>query len=539
MPSPTAVDTMLFARADTRTRPTGLPADLLAQSVRRLRVLALLYAFVFFMSDPLGVLLFQDERAAFLASPLRSLPSIASIAIALLVAALTASSRVPLGVMLRVGLAFEVVGSFGIAAAQYLDASRWVSAPPWGGLSWVAVWMLSFTILVPSRPRTALLTALASASSVPVIVGIVIASDIAQVGLTPLQFFFILALPYLLVVLIAAVCAHIIHSLGTEITRARELGSYQLVKRLDQGGMGEVWLARHRLLARPAAIKLMRPETLGGSSPDRHHLLQARFEREAQTTASLRSPHTIELYDFGVAADGAFYYVMELLDGFNLQALVDRFGPLPAERAVHILRQMCDSLGEAHEAGLAHRDVKPANVFVCRHGREVDFVKVLDFGLVKSRRELTGATITMMGTPAVGGTPAFMAPEQVLGDRPLDGRTDIYAVGCVGFWLLTGELVFAGRTVTETMLQHAHTPPPRPSDRSELDVPEALDTLILECLSKDPDARPSSADALAARLAGVHTEAAWTASRAASWWDLHHPAHAASSTVREEPAPSI
>ena len=150
MPSPTAADTMLFAHANSRTRPTGLPADLHALSVSRLRILALIYAFVFFMSDPLGVLLFPDERAAFLASPLRSLPSIASIAIALLVAGLTASTRVPLGVTLRVGLAFEVVGSFGIAAAQYLDASRWASAPPWGGLSWVAVWMLSFNILVHS-----------------------------------------------------------------------------------------------------------------------------------------------------------------------------------------------------------------------------------------------------------------------------------------------------------------------------------------------------------------------------------------------------
>jgi eukaryotic-like serine/threonine-protein kinase len=531
IPSPTAADTVLFAHAATRSQATGLPADLLTRSVSRLRILALLYAFVFFMSDPLGVLFFPDERAAFLASPLRSLPSIASIAIALMVAAITASTRVPLRTTLRVGLSFEVAGSFGIAAAQYLDASRWTAALPWGGLSWVAVWMLSFTILVPSRPRTALLTGLASASSVPVVVAVVGATGIAQVGLTPLRFFFILVLPYLLVVLIAGVCAHIIYSLGTEITRARELGSYQLVERLDQGGMGEVWLARHRLLARPAAIKLMRPEMLGGSSPDRHHLLQARFEREAQTTASLRSPHTIELYDFGVAADGAFYYVMELLDGFNLQALVDRFGPVPAERAIHILRQICDSLGEAHEAGLVHRDVKPANVFVCRHGREVDFVKVLDFGLVKSRRESNGGGQTIVGMHAAGGTPAFMAPEQVLGDRPLDGRTDIYAAGCVGFWLLTGDLVFGGNTAMETMLEHAHTTPPRPSDRTELDIPAALDDLILACLSKDPDARPASADVLAARLAGIQTETPWTTARASSWWNLHHPALASTSTA--------
>jgi serine/threonine-protein kinase len=345
--------------------------------------------------------------------------------------------------------------------------------------------------------------------------------DLVSIQLSAPRFVFQLVLPYLLVVLIAYVGARIVYHLGTEVTRARELGSYELVERLEQGGMGEVWRARHRLLARPAAIKMMRHEPEGGSTVERWDELKARFEREAQATASLRSPHTVELYDFGVADDGAFYYVMELLDGFTLGALVERFGPVPAERAVHLLRQTCHSLGEAHAAGLVHRDVKPANVFVCRQGRDVDFVKVLDFGLVKELAPVRD--IQMTAQHLAGGTPAFMSPEQVLGDRPVDGRSDIYALGCVAYWLVTGELVFAGKTAIETMMQHVHETPPAPSQRTELEIPEALDAAILACLAKNPDDRPASADALASTLASIETPA-WTPEDAKRWWDAHHPA---------------
>ena len=517
-------DTLLPRGDGRRTSLGALPPDLLAESARRLRILALLYAFVFFVSNPLTAILFADERARFLESAIRWAPSTVSIGMALLVAALTWNPRIPAGAALASGLLFEVIGSYGIAAAQYLDVGRYATEPPWAGLSWVAVWMLGFTVMVPSPPRWALIAALASATSVPIVVAVALAIDGGPLEISPLRFFMQIALPHLLVVLVAYVGSRVVYHLGTELTRARELGSYRLVERLGWGGMGEVWRARHRLLARPAAVKLLRPELVGASGAARHAELHARFEREAQATSSLRSAHTIQLYDFGVADDGAFYYVMELLDGFDLEGLVERFGPVPPERAVHLLTQVCASLAEAHEAGLIHRDIKPANVYVCRYGRDVDFVKVLDFGMVKSQDRGGVADIGVTADHSVGGTPAFMSPEQLVADRPLDARSDIYAVGCLAYWLVTGQLVFTGRTVMEMVVKHTQETPVPPSRRSELEIPAALDDAILACLEKDPDRRPATADAVAERLAAVPTGDAWTPQRAAAWWNLHHPA---------------
>jgi eukaryotic-like serine/threonine-protein kinase len=521
MKAPSSAETLVPSETTRQTPVTGLPAELLEQSARRLRIMALLYAFVFFMSDPLLAILFSGDRARFLATPIRWAPSTISIATALIVAGLSWKGRIPVQTVLTMGLVFEVIGSFGIAAAQFLDASQY-GADTTVGLSWVAVWMSSFTVIIPSPPRRALAAAFASAASVPLTVGFVMAMNLTPVRLSPLRFFFVFVLPYLLVVLMAYVGARVVYKLGTELNRARELGSYQLVERLGEGGMGEVWRAKHRFLARPAAIKLMRPEMLGGSSVERK-TLSMRFEREAQATASMRSPHTIELYDFGVADDGSFYYVMEFLDGFDLQALIDQFGPIPPERAVHLLTQVCHSLAEAHAEGLIHRDIKPANVYVCRHGREVDFVKVLDFGLVKSQNETFGSDISLSRDHFVGGTPSFMPPEQVLGNGPLDGRSDIYSVGCLTYWLVTGRLVFTGRTPMEIMFQHTQAKPTPPSKRTELQLSQAFDELVMACLEKSPDNRPPTAEVLSERLATVETANAWTPERARNWWDLHRP----------------
>jgi serine/threonine protein kinase len=237
----------------------------------------------------------------------------------------------------------------------------------------------------------------------------------------------------------------------------------------------------------------------------------------------MRSPHTIGVYDFGVTAEGAFYYVMELLEGLDADSLVQRFGPVPPARAVYLLRQICHSLAEAHEAGLIHRDIKPANIYVCRYGRDVDFVKVLDFGLVKTMDESEVGDVKLTAPGMVGGTPAFMAPEQATGGRHSDARSDIYAVGCVAYWLLTGQLVFEGDNALEVLMHHVQTAPMPPSRRAEADVPEGLDRLVLSCLEKDPGRRPQSALDLSDALAACETTESWGQPRARRWWESHHP----------------
>jgi serine/threonine-protein kinase len=300
--------------------------------------------------------------------------------------------------------------------------------------------------------------------------------------------------------------------------KARQMGSYRLVERLGQGGMGEVWRARHDMLARPAAIKLVRGDQVGlGTGPPDAAVLR-RFEREAQTTAALHSPHTVELYDFGVTADGTFYYVMEILDGLDLEQLVRRFGPVPPERAVHLLAQLCDSLADAHAVGLVHRDVKPSNVYTCRKGLKYDFVKLLDFGLVKPAWHDHVGESSLTAEDAVPGTPAYLAPEIALGRLDVDGRADLYAAGCVAYWLLTGQRVFDGGSAVQVAVQHAQARPVPPSRRTDRPVPPALEALILRCLEKEPARRPASAQELARELAACGLERSWSQDEAAAWW---------------------
>ncbi len=319
---------------------------------------------------------------------------------------------------------------------------------------------------------------------------------------------------------LATITSRITYGLRRQVAEANELGQYVLEEKIGGGGMGEVWRARHRLLIRPAAIKLIRPQV-----SDDAELLLRRFEREARATAALKSPHTVQLYDFGATEDGRLYYVMELLDGLDLDTLVRQYGPLPAERVVHILRQVCSSLQDAHVNGLVHRDIKPANVVVSRAGTTFDFAKVLDFGLVKldSAGSDGDDAVKLTNEGSASGTPAFMAPEVVLGVADTDYRVDLYALGCVAYWLLTGKLVFAGKSVVEVMFHHAHTPPPRPSSRSELPIPALLEELVMDCLEKDPARRPASAEAVSARLEAVALESLWTAERAERWWEMHRP----------------
>jgi eukaryotic-like serine/threonine-protein kinase len=499
----------------------GLSPELLSESARRLRTLALLYAFTFFMAAFFPALLFEHDRAMLFQAPANWVPGVVSIAMAIVVWGVASSTRVPLPIVMNVGLAFEVVSSYGIAIAEYLEPTR-LNMNGWIGLSWVAVWTLLFAVVIPARPIKSMMVTLASVSSVPVVIGFMILTRRTTFNPDPVAFFFWIVFPYLLTTIMAYVGARVVYTLGKQVTEARELGSYRLVERLGQGGMGEVWRAKHRLLARPAAIKLIRPSAVNSTADSDE--ARRRFEREAQVTAGLSSPHTVQLFDFGVADDGSFYYVMELLDGLDLEALVRRHGPVPAARMIYLLRQVCHSLAEAESRGLVHRDIKPANLFVCRYGGEYDFVKVLDFGIAKGAAHMieTGA-IAFTRDNVVHGTPAYIAPEQALGGAPVDSRADIYAAGCVAYFLLTGQLVFTADTPMALVVQHAHTRPTAPSERSELPIPPALDRVVLDCLSKNPKDRPQSAKELSRRLADIAGSEPWTEERAREWWEAHEP----------------
>jgi serine/threonine-protein kinase len=400
-------------------------------------------------------------------------------------------------ILLDIGLVFEVVGAIGIAWANM-----------WG------VW--------PAAGDTLGKTVLASFGAATA--GMVVVTLSKAFGATgadvPLgtMFGYYLFSTYLCAAL-AVVISRGVYRYGKRLAKAQEVGSYKLTELLGRGGMGDVWVAEHQMLARPAAIKLIRPEALGANEAGTR-VVEERFKREARATAALRSTHTVDLYDFGVTEDGAFYYVMEMLDGLDLATLVGRFGPLPAERVVHLVRGVCHSLGEAHGQGLVHRDVKPANIFTCRLGPDMDFVKVLDFGLVKSTGGEAGGATALTQEGSVAGTPAFMAPEMALGHGSVDGRADIYALGCVAYWLLTGQPVFAADTPVATLLKHVQEEPIPPSRRTELAIPADLDAVILACLAKDPGKRPQTAEDLDARLATCSVTA-WTKDMAEEWWKLH------------------
>jgi len=325
--------------------------------------------------------------------------------------------------------------------------------------------------------------------------------------------------------------------------RAKDLGSYRLVSKLGAGGMGEVWRAEHRLLARQAAIKLVRPEAL--RDPNHAPKIRERFRREAQTLASMRSRHTIELYDYGVTDDGTFFYVMELLDGFDLDTLVRSYGAQSPARVIHLMAQACQSLAEAHDAGLLHRDIKPANLFVSRAADEVDVLKVLDFGIVQMRSEgadpvdnvalpqvrangsgervlSAQAKLTQIGS--VVGTPGYIPPEQAYGEE-VDGRGDLYALGCVAWWLLTSTEVFARVDDEEAIRAHAQEPVPPLRPRVRGWLPQELEDIVLSLLAKSPSDRPRDANVLAKRLREIKIDDdhAWTEARAQAWWYVNRP----------------
>jgi serine/threonine-protein kinase len=538
-------DGQLLRRRDTRssgsrqgdTPSLGLPTDFVEGAAGRLGIAALIYAGTYLLAYGSGRLT-GDWIEVWGSSAFPQIPDIASgafIGLAIGVFFLTRSKRVECMRLLEFGLVWEVVAAVGIDF--FLAFGKWPAAMQVIGISWVSVWIVFFPLIVPSTTGKTLVAALAAASATPVLYFIGVANGGPPLGSGGIVAYIV---PNYICVGIAVVASRVVYRMGSDISRARQMGSYQLVEKLGEGGMGEVWKAEHRMLARPAAIKLIRDDAPGSGSGRTTGGNLQRFEREVQATSQLRSPHTVEVYDYGLTADRTFYYVMELLDGVSLEDLVKQQGPIPAARAVHVLSQACRSLAEAHVRDLVHRDIKPANVFICRYGLEYDFVKVLDFGLVKHAGTGPSGEVKLTEVGAFAGTPAYVSPESAMGEE-VDGRTDIYSLGCVAYWLLTARTVFEAATPMQMLIKHVNDEPEPPSRRTELPIPGELDELILECLQKDKTRRPHSAEDLMRRLDTIRIDEAWTEGRARGWWDRHRPqsAQTRASLSREPLRPQV
>jgi serine/threonine-protein kinase len=372
--------------------------------------------------------------------------------------------------------------------------------------------------LIPSSPRrTFIITAL---FVVPMILVTTLVVPVADGGLA-WRALDSLAYPWLpataammwgFAIITCTVISWVIYGLRAEVREARRLGQYVLERKIGEGGMGQVYQARHGMMRRPTAIKLLRPDRAG-------EVDLSRFEREVQLTARLTHPNTITIFDYGRTHDGVFYYAMELLDGATLQRIVAVDGAQPAGRVVRILTMVCGALSEAHAIGLIHRDIKPANIMLCTQGGERDVVKLLDFGLVKEFE--VGRDVTLTGASVIVGTPQYMAPESILAPDTVDARTDIYAVGAVAYYLLAGVDVFDGKSIMEVCAQHLHQEPTPLSARG-LAIPGDLEAVVLACLHKDPNRRPQSALELRRRVETCPVEP-WDDDKALVWWREYKP----------------
>ncbi len=372
-----------------------------------------------------------------------------------------------------------------------------------------AVVLVTRAIVVPSSPRRTIAVSVLSACAMAVASALLHGDAPASAPLVVA-----VSLWMLVGVLVSALASRVVYGLHAEVREAKQLGQYTLEAKIGEGGMGVVYRARHSMLRRPTAVKLLAP----GRS-DSGDL--ARFEREVQATAALSHPNTIAIYDYGRTADGVFYYAMEYLEGLDLQALVDRAGPLPPARVAHVLDQVLGALAEAHDAGIVHGDVKPANLMLSVRGGVCDVVKVLDFGLAKRvfddrrPRERFGKGFT--GSTVITGTPLYLAPEAITAPDRADARSDLYAVGCVAYFLLTGRTPFDGETSSEVLAKHLATEP-EPLAVVAPHVPEDLAALIHACLAKAPSLRPKDARAARALLRAARDLAPWTDEQAHAWW---------------------
>lgn len=364
-------------------------------------------------------------------------------------------------------------------------------------------------IIVPSTPERTL--ALGAIGSVPaLVVGALFVRTLPapEAAMAP-HFMVYIALWCVAAVIISTLASRVIFGLRREVAQARRFGQYILEEKIGAGGMGSVYRARHALLRRPTAVKLLPPDRAG-------EMNLSRFEREVHETSRLTHPNTVAVYDFGRTEDGIFYYAMEYLEGLDLERLVSVDGPQAPERVVHILLQVCGALTEAHAAGLVHRDIKPANIILCERGGVPDVAKVVDFGLVK---DLASADPKLSQADSILGTPLYIAPESLESPDRVDARSDLYSLGGVAYYLLTGAPMFEGSLV-QVFGKHLHEAPIPPSERLGSPLPRDLEKLVLACLEKDPERRPQSAEDFADALRACNV-APWSIAEARSWWRLH------------------
>jgi hypothetical protein len=508
--------------------PDTLPPALVTAGAKRLAPLAVLLAMV-------GVIFAVLDRAAL---PLGAFAQgsqvlwlvgvVLNLGLSLSIAWIASREMMAPEKILDLGLLYEV--AIGLSLSVVYHAVPFPASVMPRGWTGVAVWILVYPLIIPNTRRKVIGATLLTAAMDPLGFGLHLVAGAPRPSETYWMFF-----PTLVAAGLAIFIHRIVYQITLDAGKGLDMGSYHLEELLGRGGMGEVWRASHRLLARSSAIKLIRPDSLGSGGVD----VLKRFEREAQATAALRSPHTVEIYDFGTTEGGTFYYVMELLEGFDSETLVQTHGPLPPARAVHLLRQVCRSLMEAHERGMVHRDIKPANIYVCRYGLENDFVKVLDFGLVKSSVPIGGHASALTAVGIVAGTAEYISPEMARGDSSVDARADLYALGCVAYWMVTGKLVFEGATPMDILIEHVKTRPTPPSQKASQPIPAALEEVILSCLQKDPVNRPQSAKELEALLAAIELPAPWTEEQADRWWRAHPPEHGPRRWVKPASAVSM
>ncbi|HEX9165240.1 MAG TPA: serine/threonine-protein kinase [Gemmatimonadales bacterium] len=500
---------------ELRSPIESLPDDLVVASGKRVRIAALAFALVWVVMlalvNPLARLMTGD-RAIGGAWPMPgNLFALIGLGLSLALAGYASVRGVPPSRVLWLAVAHQVV-----TAALLALINNWAPYTPGISLSTLVLILPIYPAIAPIPFRWLAVAAFLSACMDPLTWAFA-----GWRGTAIERTAFIHVADFAATYVAAAISllpATIIRRLGHQVQEARSVGAYTLGRLLGKGGMGEVYEATHRLLARKAAVKLVTHQQDEDHATNERAM--ERFRREAAVAAALTSPHTIELYDFGLRADGQYYYVMELLEGMDLQDMVDRYGPLPSARVAHFLHQAAKSLAEAHEFGMVHRDIKPSNLFVSRRGLELDFIKVLDFGIVKLGADRPPVQdelkLTMVEAPI--GTPAFMPPEGVEGAGHLSAASDIYSLGCTAFWMLTGELPFRAGNLMQMLYKHVNEAPRKPSAVHGTPIPEALDELVLRCLSKSPAARPADGKALLGEIEPIAAATPWTQADALRWW---------------------